>query len=41
MVAYNDPGFLAERHRVGSLAEVETIRTALAALATQATSVDD
>ncbi len=35
-VAYNDPGFLADRHGLGSPAEVGTIRDALATLATVA-----
>ncbi|WP_412069787.1 DUF302 domain-containing protein [Rubrivirga sp. IMCC43871] len=37
VVAYNDPGYLASRHGLGTPAEVATIRGALDALATAAT----
>ena len=39
-IAYNDPAYLAERHRLGTPEQVATIRSALARLATDAGSVD-
>ena len=39
-VAYNDPAFLAARHRLGTPAQVETMRGALAGLAATAAEAD-